>query len=127
MLDLIRDEVNVKEIVFDDTIEGEVQLDVNLTEELKQEGKNNEALRAYNDMRKEGGYIPQMYVVNVSSTMAVFSDPERRKEMKIENFHKISLPLYASAPAHCAIARWLNPISRLSRILCIFQCSRLLS
>ena len=90
MLDLIRDEVNVKEIVFDDTIEGEVQLDVNLTEELKQEGKNNEALRAYNDMRKEGGYIPQMYVVNVSSTMAVFSDPERRKEMKIENFHKIS-------------------------------------
>ena len=35
---MIKDELNVKEIIFDDKISGEVELDTEITPELKEEG-----------------------------------------------------------------------------------------
>ena len=58
LLDLIKDEVNVKEIIFDGNINNEVELDTNITEELKGEGLIRELIRHLQDMRKSLGLKP---------------------------------------------------------------------
>ncbi len=59
LLDLIKDEVNVKEIVFDGKIKDEVELDLKITQELREEGILREVVRAVQEMRKEAGLKPQ--------------------------------------------------------------------
>jgi len=51
-LRLIKDEVNVKEVVFDNTLTESVVLDTVLNDELKEEGKFRELLRAVQELRK---------------------------------------------------------------------------
>jgi len=58
LLDLIREEVNVKEIVFDDNIEEEVWLNPKITTALKQEGLLREIIRNIQEMRKLAGFKP---------------------------------------------------------------------
>jgi isoleucyl-tRNA synthetase len=58
-LALIRDEVNVKEIVSDMTIMDEVGLDTKITPELKAEGDAREFMRQVQDMRKKMGLEPK--------------------------------------------------------------------
>ena len=55
MLDLIKDELNVKEIVFDDKILSEVELDTVITPELKEEGSLRDLIRGPQDLRKKAG------------------------------------------------------------------------
>src|SRR3989338_9709747 len=57
-LELIKDELNVKKVVFDNTIANEVELDTNITEELKQEGNYRELVRALQDIRKKMRLTP---------------------------------------------------------------------
>ncbi|MCL5011019.1 MAG: isoleucine--tRNA ligase [Patescibacteria group bacterium] len=59
LLELVKDEVNVKEIVFDDKIEGDIELDTVITDELKQEGLAREIIRHIQDLRKKAGLTPQ--------------------------------------------------------------------
>lgn len=54
-IDLIKDEVNVKAVVEDKEIKGEVLLDHVITPELKEEGDMREFLRLVQDKRKEYG------------------------------------------------------------------------
>ncbi len=54
-VDLIKDEVNVKEVIFGAPIETDVQLDMVITPELKEEGMVRELIRAIQDLRKEKG------------------------------------------------------------------------
>jgi isoleucyl-tRNA synthetase len=56
MEELAKDELNIKEIKYDASQEGEVVLDENLTEELKSEGYAREIMRQIQDMRKEAKY-----------------------------------------------------------------------
>lgn len=56
--ELIKDELNVKEVVENKNIENEVSLDAKITEELKQEGDYRELARALQDMRKKIGLTP---------------------------------------------------------------------
>ncbi|TSC95134.1 MAG: isoleucyl-tRNA synthetase [Parcubacteria group bacterium Licking1014_1] len=58
LLQLIKDEVNVKNIIFDDKIKKEVELDTEITEELKEEGLIREIIRHLQDMRKSAGLKP---------------------------------------------------------------------
>ncbi len=53
-LEIIKDELNVKEVLFGE----EVGLDTNINEELKQEGNYREFLRSVQDLRKKEGLIP---------------------------------------------------------------------
>ncbi len=53
LLDLINEEVNVKEVVVDGSISTEVELDLNITPELKEEGELRDLMRAIQDRRKE--------------------------------------------------------------------------
>lgn len=55
LLDLIRDEVNVKEVAFGLTLESDVTLDTTITLELKEEGDLRELVRSIQDLRKEKG------------------------------------------------------------------------
>lgn len=66
LLELIMDEVNVKEIIFDETIENDVQLNTELTEELLEEGIAREIVRNINELRKAQGLTPQD-LINSSS------------------------------------------------------------
>jgi len=59
LLDLIIDEVNVKNIEFDKTIEKEVELDTNITEELKEEGDLRDIIRQVQGERKNQGLKPE--------------------------------------------------------------------
>lgn len=53
-MDLIREEVNVKEVVFEAAGEG-VVLDMNITPELKQEGLRRDVGRLIQEFRKQSG------------------------------------------------------------------------
>ncbi len=55
LIDLVKDEVNVKSVTNDSSIEKEVELDLNLTAELREEGEYRELIRKVQDMRKEKG------------------------------------------------------------------------
>ncbi len=55
LLELIKEEVNIKEITFGDSL----KLDTEITQELKEEGILREILRNLNQMRKEAGYTPK--------------------------------------------------------------------
>lgn len=62
-LELIKDEVNIKEVIFDDKIEVEVLLDTNITPELKTEGDYRELVRAIQDMRKKEELVSSDIIV----------------------------------------------------------------
>ena len=72
--DLIKDEVNVKEIVSDHTLAGQVALDLVITPELKEEGTIRELIRAVQDLRKERGLTIQDRVVLTVDTEKTFAD-----------------------------------------------------
>ncbi len=55
LLDLIKDEINIKEILIDKRIDEDVKLNLNISEELKQEGLVRELIRQINQLRKNAG------------------------------------------------------------------------
>ena len=57
-LELIKDEINVKEIIFDEKIAGDVELDLNLTQALKEEGMVRDIIRAIQELRKNNNLKP---------------------------------------------------------------------
>lgn len=56
--EVIKDELNVKEIVENTNLETEVVLDVNITPELKEEGDYRDFVRGVQEMRKKTGLTP---------------------------------------------------------------------
>lgn len=58
LLALIRDEVNVKEVVIDTMLPDALFLDTGLTEELKEEGAIRELIHKIQGLRKEAGMMP---------------------------------------------------------------------
>lgn len=59
LLNLIKEEVNIKEIVFDSNIKQEIWLDTDITPELKEEGMIREIIRQVQEMRKKAGLKPK--------------------------------------------------------------------
>ncbi len=59
LLELIQDEVNVKNVVIDTTIETDVLLDTKLTDELKNEGISRNIVRQIQQFRKDSNLSPQ--------------------------------------------------------------------
>ncbi|MCL5004345.1 MAG: class I tRNA ligase family protein [Patescibacteria group bacterium] len=68
LLDLIKDEVNVKEIIFNENIANEVELDTKITPELKNEGIVRELIRNIQDLRKKTGLTPQQKIELIIET-----------------------------------------------------------
>lgn len=59
LLNIIQDEINVKEIIFDDKIKEELELDTTITPELKEEGIIRELTRQIQEERKNQGLVPK--------------------------------------------------------------------
>ena len=58
LIEIIKDEVNVKDVIFEKGNEEKVVLDTEITSELKTEGDYRELLRNIQKMRKEAGLVP---------------------------------------------------------------------
>lgn len=81
LLELIKDEVNVKEVVFDDTIKEEIELDLRLTEALKEEGMVRDIVRFVQDIRKGQGLKPDDKIsIEFFGSERINSVLERNKE-----------------------------------------------
>jgi isoleucyl-tRNA synthetase len=57
-MEIVKEELNVKNIRFEEGAELKVSLDLNITEDLKQEGNYRELVRAIQDIRKKNGLNP---------------------------------------------------------------------
>ncbi len=62
-VEIIKEELNVKEIKFEDGDELQVVLNTELTEELKEEGNYRELIRAIQDLRKKNNLNPSDLIV----------------------------------------------------------------
>lgn len=62
LLQLIKDEVNVNEIIFDDNMDSDVELDTELTQELRDEGTLRELTRAIQNARKKAKLTTQDFI-----------------------------------------------------------------
>jgi len=71
LLELIKDEVNVKKAVIDASLTEPVSLDITLTPELREEGELRELIRTIQDLRKKKGLKPgEPAVLSTSATFA---------------------------------------------------------
>jgi isoleucyl-tRNA synthetase len=62
LLELIKDEVNVKKIVFDANLKTEIKLETKITKELAEEGAARELARQIQEMRKEAGLTRKNFI-----------------------------------------------------------------
>ncbi|OGZ57986.1 MAG: hypothetical protein A3G60_04135 [Candidatus Ryanbacteria bacterium RIFCSPLOWO2_12_FULL_47_9c] len=58
LFSVLKDELNVKDVVINSRIDDDVALDISLTDELKEEGLVREIIRFVQDMRKQKGLNP---------------------------------------------------------------------
>jgi isoleucyl-tRNA synthetase len=92
LLGLIKDEVNVKEIIFDTSTssgqaEIEVELDTNLTDELKEEGVLREIVRALQGERKNQNLVPSDKIsVKLSAPEYEKNIIEKNKDLLLKEF-----------------------------------------
>lgn len=77
LLDLIKEEVNVKEIVFGK----EIKLDTKITFELREEGKRREIIRNIKELRKRLGLTPEIFVSEIISTVKINPDKHFLEEV----------------------------------------------
>ncbi len=82
LLELIKEEVNVKKVGFGKRI----KLDTKITKELKKEGEYREMVRNVNKRRKEMGLTPKDFVV-IDSTFDVINIEDFKKEVGAKEFN----------------------------------------
>ena len=82
LLELIKDEVNVKKISFGK----ELKLDTKITENLEKEGEYRELIRNINSIRKEMGLTPNDFIV-IDSTFEVENAKDLKKEVKAKEYN----------------------------------------
>ncbi len=58
LLNLIKEELNIKDVIFDASQEGEMILDTVITPELKAEGQLRDLIRSIQELRKTGDFKP---------------------------------------------------------------------
>lgn len=77
LLDIIKEELNVKEVVIDKKMETEIALDTEITEELLLEGVAREIIRSIQEMRKEAGYeVDNRIMIGYNGWSAIFENSE---------------------------------------------------
>ncbi len=89
--ELIKDELNIKEILSDESQETDVVLDTTITAELQKEGDMRKLMRAVQDARKEKGLSPSDEVNLVVSDRTLLSvDTQLRSTCKIHEIQEDS-------------------------------------
>jgi isoleucyl-tRNA synthetase len=72
--ELIKDELNVKDVFINAKQEEDVLLDITITEELQKEGDMRKLIRAVQDMRKTKGLVQSDEVTLIISSLAKLGD-----------------------------------------------------
>src|SRR3989344_1105222 len=86
LINLIKDELNVKEIVFNDKIKEDIELDINITEELKEEGIVRDIIRFVQDMRKEAELKPSDEIlISFSGSQKIIKIVENKKDLILKD------------------------------------------
>ncbi len=62
LLEIFKEEINVKKIVYDPKIKGEIELDTKITSALQQEGMLRDLIRYIQEMRKNGNLRPSQLI-----------------------------------------------------------------
>lgn len=83
LLKILGDEVNVKGIYFDSSIEDGVEIDTNITPELREEGVVREFSRLIQELRQEAGLKPKDVIVTYIETR-VFADILQRHRREFD-------------------------------------------
>lgn len=92
LLELLKEEVNIKKIIFDSKIKKEIELDLRITPELKEEGIVRELIRSIQEIRKEMGYTPSHFIsLNYSSSPYLKEIIEKNKDFILESIKGKSL------------------------------------
>ncbi len=92
LLELVKDEVNIKKIIFDPRIKKEIELDTRITPKLKEEGQIREVIRHIQEMRKIAGFKPKDKILIKYSASVVLNKILARnknfilKETKAKDF-----------------------------------------
>jgi isoleucyl-tRNA synthetase len=91
-LGILKDELNVKEITVDESLlEGQVVLDAEITDELRDEGDMRELVRKIQDMRKEIGLEPKDRVkVSLSGDEPAWFEKFKREIMETVGAERVS-------------------------------------
>lgn len=76
LIGLVKDELNVKEVVFDADLATDAEIDTNISEELKLEGQMREVVRAVQDLRKK-----ENLTVGDNARLFVATDEKGKKFM----------------------------------------------
>jgi isoleucyl-tRNA synthetase len=85
-LSIIKDEVNVKEIVFDIKLESDLILDTEITEALKEEGTVRDIIRAIQEARKNNSLtIKDVAFVTIDCNLELKNAIEKNKEKIIKS------------------------------------------
>ncbi len=79
--DLIKDEINVKEVIFDPGLKEKIELDTKITPELKEEGTVREFIRQIQEIRKKIGLVPKDKIIVYFSDMELEKIAEKNKEL----------------------------------------------
>jgi len=80
LLSILMDEVNIKNVLFNTSMEEEVILDINVTHELKEEGWMRELQRAVQDLRQDAKFSPKDEIVLYIETGEEISHIVRAKQ-----------------------------------------------
>ena len=92
LIQLIADEINVKEVVFDSSLVAPVELDTNITAELREEGNLRDFIRAVQNLRKESGFKagePASLIVQTDSRGQEFAERNTAAVCKAATISKI--------------------------------------
>ncbi|HZI95705.1 MAG TPA: class I tRNA ligase family protein, partial [Candidatus Paceibacterota bacterium] len=63
LLGVLKDEINIKQIVFDDKLEKEIEIDIKITKELKEEGMMRDCFRQIQIIRQKSGLFSSDEIV----------------------------------------------------------------
>jgi isoleucyl-tRNA synthetase len=83
---ILAEEVNIKEVVSDESMEGDFELDTTITPELKNEGNVRDFIRAIQEARKNANLTPSQTI-----TISVQTDNDGKKFVE-ENIEAIKKP-----------------------------------
>ncbi len=84
LLDLIKDEINVKQVVFDDKMEKEVEIDTEITPELKEEGLIRDCIRQIQIIRRKAGLLPSDEIIICLQGKNAILELLKRNEKQIQ-------------------------------------------
>jgi len=85
LLELLKDEVNVKKVVFDTKTKDEVELDTHITPELREEGILRELTRTIQDLRQKAGFKPKDKIILMMQLSKEMADVVSKNEKTLKS------------------------------------------